>query len=52
MNFTHGIWESSEKLEAKNLSEDILNFENAMYRSLHERTNITVSFSEDVEFAE
>ena len=40
MNFTHGIWETSDKLKSTNYNQYTLHSENAMSRVLHERSNI------------
>ena len=36
----------------KNYNQDILHFENAIYRVLHQRTNKTASFAEHLKFQE
>ena len=52
MSFTPGILVTSDKLKLVNKNQDSLQFENAMYRVLYERSNITALFEEHLEFLE
>ena len=46
MTFTKALWVGNDKLKKKPLCQDIIHFENAMHNVLHERTNITASFTD------
>ena len=52
MSFTLGIWVTSDKLKLVNLNQDSSKFENAIYRVLYERSNITALIEEHLEFLE
>ena len=46
MTFMHTLWVNSGKSKSENQNHDTIHFPNAIYRVLHEGTNITVSFAE------
>ena len=46
MTFMHTLWVNSDKSKSENQNHDTIHFPNAIYRVLHEGTNITVSFAE------
>ena len=50
MTFIHTLWVNNDKSRQKNNNEDTIQFENAIYRVLHERSNITTSFAEHLNF--
>ena len=52
MSFVHEIWGSIRKLKSKNNNQNILHFENAAYRMLHERYNVVASLTEHLEFSQ
>ena len=52
MPFIHALWVNNGKSRYNNKNEDIIHFENAIYRVLYERSNITTSFAEHLKFQE
>ena len=50
MTFIRTIWVNNGKSRQTNYNEDTTQFGNAMYRVLHERSNITTSFTEHLSF--
>ena len=42
----HTLWVNSDKSKSENQDHDTIHFRNAIYRLLHEETNITLSFAE------
>ena len=49
MPFTHTLWVNSGKSKQEEKNQQTLHFGNAIYRVLHEQSNITGSFAEHVE---
>ena len=52
MPFTHTLWVNSGKSKQEKKNQQTLNFENAIYRVFHKRSNIAASFEERLEFQE
>ena len=46
----HTFWVNSGKSKLRNKNQETLRFENATYSVLHERSNITASFAEPLQF--
>lgn len=52
MSFTPEIWVTNDKLKSVNKNQDGLQFENAIYRVLYKRSNITALFEKHLKFSE
>ena len=52
MSFTHTRWVNGGKSKEKQLELGHYMFEIAIYRALHERSNITAPFPEHLKFQE
>ena len=66
MSFKYTLWVNNDKLwpshmqfgwtvtiqNKKDINQDIIHFENAIYRVIHERSNITASFAGYLKFRE
>ena len=52
VTLTHAPWVNSGKWKQKNSNQNTIHFENAIYRVLHERSNITASLAEHLKVRE
>ena len=52
LTFTDALCIACVQLNEKNLNQDTIHFKTPTYRELHERSNKTASFAEDLKFQE